>query len=288
MTHELWILVIAGLMGTSCALVGTLMVLRNMAMIGDALSHTVLLGLVVAFMLTDNRSIVVMFIGAAVSGLITVILMDTLNRLGQLQKDASIGIVFTFLFAVAVILISAYTGEVDIDQDHLLYGEIAFAPFDTLEWNQQDIGPKAFWSLLFVTCINVLFISLAYHRLQAIAFNISLAATLGLSVNLIHYLLMTMVSFTTVASFEAVGAILVVAMLVMPANTAYLISRSMKMMLILAVVFAWLASIGGYYLAVWADASIAAAIAVMSGSIFLLTLISSRLKIHYQRTRIAL
>ncbi len=273
MTHELWILAIACLMGISCALVGALMVLRKMAMIGDALSHTVLLGLVLAFMITGSRSITVMFMGAILVGLITVFLTDFLNRMGKLQKDASIGIVFTFLFAVAVILISVYTGEIDIDQDHLLYGEIAFAPFDTIEWNGRDIGPRAFWMLLLVAIANLVFITVGYRYLQAIAFNASLAAALGMTVNLIHYALMTMVSLTTVSSFEAVGAILVVAMLVIPANTAYLISKSMYSMIILSVVFAIAACISGYYLAVWADASISAAIAMMAGFIFILVLV---------------
>jgi len=273
MTHELWILAIACLMGISCALVGALMVLRKMAMIGDALSHTVLLGLVLAFMITGSRSITVMFMGAILVGLITVFLTDFLNRMGKLQKDASIGIVFTFLFAVAVILISVYTGEIDIDQDHLLYGEIAFAPFDTIEWNGRDIGPRAFWMLLLVAIANLVFITVGYRYLQAIAFNASLAAALGMTVNLIHYALMTMVSLTTVSSFEAVGAILVVAMLVIPANTAYLISKSMYSMIILSVLFAIAASISGYYLAVWADASISAAIAMMAGFIFILVLV---------------
>lgn len=273
MTHELWILAIACLMGTCCALVGALMVLRQMAMIGDALSHTVLLGLVVAFMVTGSRSITVMFIGAILVGLMTVFFTDLLNRMGKLQKDASIGIIFTFMFAVAVILISVYTGEIDIDQDHLLYGEIAFAPFDTLEWNGSEVGPRAFWTLLLVAIANLLFIILGYRQLQAVAFNASLAAALGMTINLIHYALMTMVSLTTVASFEAVGAILVVAMLVIPANTAYLISKSMHSMLVWSVFFAIVASISGYYLAVWADASISAAIAMMAGFIFLVVLL---------------
>ncbi|WP_261843324.1 metal ABC transporter permease [Aliamphritea ceti] len=274
MTHELWIFLIASLMATSCALVGSLMVLRRMAMIGDALSHTVLLGLVLAFMLTGERSLTVMFVGATVVGLVTVFLTDLLNRMGKLQKDACIGIVFTFLFALAIILISAYTGEIDIDQEHLLYGEIAFAPFDTFEWQGQDVGPRAFWSLLFVTVANLLFIVIGYRHLQTVAFNASLATALGMSVNLIHYALTTMVSLTTVASFEAVGAILVVAMLVIPANTAYLFCRSIQGMLIWSVIFAIAASISGYYLAVWADASISAAIAMMSGFIFILILIT--------------
>lgn len=273
MTHELWIIVIACLMGSCCALVGSLMVLRKMAMMGDALSHTVLLGLVLAFMITESRSIMVMFIGAISVGLVTVFLTDLLNRSGRLQEDASIGIIFTFLFAVAVILISVYTGEIDIDQEHLLYGEIAFAPFDTLIWEGEEVGPRAFWSLLIVLLLNLICITIGYHPIQTVAFNASLATALGMSVSLIHYVLMTLVSLTTVASFEAVGAILVVAMLVIPANTAYLFCRSMLSMMIWSVMFAIGASISGYYLAVWADASISAAIGIMTGVIFLLVLL---------------
>ena len=276
MSHELWILAIACLMATSCALVGSIMVLRKMAMLGDALSHTVLLGLVIAFLITGSRSITVMFFGAIAMGLITVFLTDQLNRLGKLQQDASIGIVFTLLFAIAILLISVYTGEVDIDQEHLLYGEIAFAPFDTLSWNNRELGPRAFWSLLLVVLANLAFVVIGYRHLQTIAFNISLASAMGISVNLIHYLLTCMVSLTTVASFEAVGAILVVAMLVIPANTAYLFCRSMLAMFAWSVIFALLSAISGYYLAAWADASIAAAIAIMAGVFFIAVLVTTQ------------
>ncbi|MCO6432275.1 MAG: metal ABC transporter permease [Deltaproteobacteria bacterium] len=275
---EIWILIIASLVAISCASIGVFLVLRKMSMLGDAISHSVLFGIAAAFLLTSSRSTAVMLIGAGAVGLLTAYLASALNRYGKLQEDASIGVTFTWLFALGVILISAFADRVDLDQECVLYGEIAFAPLDTIEILGKDAGPRAVWMLGFVTLANLIFILMGYRNLKAISFDPVLASSLGINVALWHYLLMSFVSLTTVASFESVGAILVVAMLVVPANTAYLFARSLVGMLSWAIFLALLSAVTGFFLASYFEASISAAMAMMSGVFFVIALLSYHLK----------
>ncbi len=276
MSHDIWIIAIATLAGLSCSMVGTFLVLRRMSMLGDAISHSVLFGIVAAYLLSGSRSILFMFSGALLVGLLTAYLTNLLHRRGKLQEDASIGVVFTWLFALGVILISGFAGQVDLDQDCVLFGEIAFTPFDTLSFAGTDYGPRAFWILLTVTLINVIVIAIGYRKLKLCSFDPTLAASLGISVGFWHYVLMSLVSLTTVGAFESVGAILVVALLVVPANTAFLLVQSLQAMLFLSAFFACLSAVGGYFLAAYFDASISAAMALCSGLYFILALVWSK------------
>jgi manganese/zinc/iron transport system permease protein len=273
MMGDIWILATASLVAVSCSMVGVFLVLRRMSLLGDAISHSVLLGIVLAYLAVGSRSVVAMMIGATVIGLLTAWLSNTLHRVSKLQTDASIGIIFTWFFAVGVILISVYAGQVDLDQECVLYGEIAFVPFDTVVWGESDIGPRAFWLILGVFLLNLLMVLIGFERFKLVAFHPALAVSLGVNVVFWHYLLMTMVSLTTVASFDAVGAILVVALLVIPASAAYLLAKSLKGMLWLAAGYAQLSVLAGYVVAVWLDSSIAASIAVMAGLLLMTTVL---------------
>ncbi|MGC9385436.1 MAG: metal ABC transporter permease [Hydrogenovibrio sp.] len=273
MIGDIWILATASLVAISCSMVGVFLVLRRMSLLGDAISHSVLLGIVLAYLIVGGRSAVAMMIGATAIGLLTAWLSNTLHRVGKLQADASIGIIFTWFFAVGVILISVYAGQVDLDQECVLYGEIAFVPFDTLLWGETDLGPRAFWLILAVFVLNLVVVLVGFERFKLVSFHPALAVSLGVNVVFWHYLLMTMVSLTTVASFDAVGAILVVALLVIPASSAYLLAQSLKGMLWLAAAYAQLSVLGGYALAVWLDSSIAASIAVMAGILLMVTVL---------------
>lgn len=283
MTNDIWILVTASLVAISCSLVGVFLILRRMSLIGDAISHSVLLGIVLAYLITGSRSMVAMMIGATLIGLITAWLSSAVHRLGNLQADASIGIIFTWFFAMGVILISLYAGQVDLDQECVLYGEIAFAPFDTLVWGETDMGPRAFWMILIVFLFNLALILFAFERFKLVAFHPALAVSLGVSVSFWHYLLMTMVSLTTVASFDAVGAILVVALLVIPASSAYLVATSLKGMLWLAAAYAQVSVLLGYGVAVILDSSIAASIVVMAGVLLMVTVAIQQLQKYLTR-----
>ena len=272
-TEEIWILLAATLVGISCALVGTLLVLRRLAMLGDAISHSVLFGLVLAVLFSGGRAPIAMFLGALAAGLITTFLTNFLSSKAKLQEDASIGVTFTWLFALGVICISLFAGQIDIDQECVLFGELAFLPFETITIAGMDIGPRGFYMILAAAVINLFIIAAAFPRFSLLAFDPLLAETFGIKRAFWHYILMAIVSLTTVASFEAVGAILVVALLVIPPNTAYLLARSVREMMLLACLFATLAAIGGFFFARWADGSISAAIVIVAGAELVLVLL---------------
>jgi manganese/zinc/iron transport system permease protein len=275
MTPTLWIVLTGSLAAASCALVGSFLVLRRMAMLGDAISHAVLPGIAIAFLVSSSRAPFVMLIGAGALGVLTSVIVEWLHRSGRLQQDASIGVTFTWLFAVGVILITAFAGQVDLDQECVLYGEIAYVPWDTWVQGGRSLGPRAVWILGAALAFNVAWISLAYKELKLCAFDPELAASLGIPVAFFHYLLMAATSITTVTAFESVGAILVVAMLVGPAATAYLLTDRLSRMLMIAVGVGILSSVLGYLLAHALDCSIAGAMSVVIGALFALALLFS-------------
>lgn len=139
MSFEAWIIATGVLVGVSCGLIGTFLVLRSMAMLADAICHTVLLGIVGAFLVTGSLDGIYMFIGAAATGLLTAFLVQLLHSKG-VQSDAAIGVVFTSLFAIGVILLSVYGANVHLDIEHSLMGEIAFVPWNTVTVFGVDIG----------------------------------------------------------------------------------------------------------------------------------------------------
>ncbi|MFJ9291179.1 metal ABC transporter permease [Bacillus halotolerans] len=264
MSFEAWIIVTGILVGVSCALIGTFLVLRRMAMLADAISHTVLLGIVGAFLVTKSLDGIPMFIGAAVSGLLTAFLVQLLHSKG-VQSDAAIGVVFTSLFAVGVILLSVYGANVHLDIEHSLMGEIAFVPWNTITVFGVDIGPKAFWMLVVVLLFNITMVSVCYKEFKISSFDPQMALALGIPVMLIHYLQMGMLSLTTVASFDSVGAILVVAMLIVPPAAAHLLTDRLLYMLIISAVIGGLSALLGYICATWLNVSISGAMAAMTG-----------------------
>ncbi len=266
----LYIIFAGSLVAISCGLIGSYLILRKMAMVADAISHAVLPGIVIAFFISGSRESVPMLIGAGALGIITTFLIEFLHKKGKLQTDASIGVTFTWLFALGVILISAFAGKVDLDQDCVLYGEIAYVPIDL--WITDagtNMGPRVLYILGFVTVLVIGFIIFGWKELFLTTFDPSYAAIIGINTTLWHYLLMGAVSLTTVASFEAVGAILVVALIIAPPATAYLITENFKKMLVYTCIIGVLIAIFGYYLASYIDGSIAGAMSTVAGIIFL-------------------
>ncbi|MDH5365937.1 MAG: metal ABC transporter permease [Cyclobacteriaceae bacterium] len=277
--NAFWIILTGSLVAISCGLLGCYLVLRKMTMIGDAISHSVLPGIVLAFLISGSRDSIPMLIGAGLLGVLSTFLIEFFHRKGKLQTDASIGVTFTWLFAIGVILVSSYTGQVDIDQDCVLYGEIAYVPLDLwITENGINLGPRSVYISGTVLLIIITFIWLGYKELLITTFDPALSVALGISTTIWHYLLMGAVSITTVASFESVGAILVVALLVTPASTAYLLTNNFRKMLYISAFVGVLLSFGGYYLAVWLNGSIAGAMATTGGIIFGLAFIYSKNK----------
>jgi len=267
-------IILAGfLVALPCALLGSFLVLRKMVMMGDAISHAVLPGIVIAFFISGERNSGVMLVGACTMGLFTTFLIEYLHKKGGLQSDASIGVTFTAFFAIGIILISLFAGQVDLDQDCVLYGEIAYVPLDVWITNFGiNLGPRIIWNMGLVSVLVIAFVYLFYKELTINTFDSSFAAVAGISAVVWHYSLMGMVTVVTITSFEAVGAILVIAFLAGPSSTAYLLTTKLKDMLWLSVFFGFTATLLGYLLASITQGSVAGAISVAIGGQFVLVL----------------
>lgn len=275
--NDFWIILTGVLVALSCGLVGVYLVLRKMAMVGDAISHAVLPGIVIAYLVADSRNGVIMLIGAAAFGLLTTFMIEWFYRRARIQVDASIGITFTWLFAIGVIMVSLFSGNVDLDQDCVLYGDIAYIPFNLLWIGDTSYGPATVWLQGGNLVLVILGIVFGFRGLFITSFDPGFAGDLGIKTGVWHYLLMGAVSLTVVFSFNAVGAILVVAFLVVPPATAYLLSKKLTTMLWFTALFGTASAIGGFYLAVWWKASISGSMAVAAGIIFALVFIGVRI-----------
>lgn len=275
MSFQLTIILTGVLVAMSCALVGSFLVLRKLSLVGDAISHTVLLGLVLGALLTGAVTGLPTLVGATLVGLLTVALVELLARTGLVKEDAAIGLVFPALFALGVVLVTRYAGNVHLDVEHVLYGEIAYAPFDRVVLGGVDVGARALWTLGGIALLDLLFVLALYKELKLATFDPALAAALGLAPAPLHYALMGMVSLTTVGAFDAVGAILVVAFLIVPPATAYLLTQRLATMLALAALSGALSAVLGYGLARALDASIAGSMATMTGALLALAFLLS-------------
>ncbi len=270
---NLSILVILILTAVSTSILGVFLVLRKMSMMVDAISHTVLLGIVLAFILVGDLTSPFLVIGATLMGLLTVFAIEVIVKTKQTDNDTAMGLVFTLLFSIAVIIISTSFQGVHLDVDAVLLGKIEFAPFDKLYFNGVHIGPKLLYIMLATTVINLLFVKIFYKELKIVSFDAALATTLGIAPALIHYLLMGLVSLTAVAAFSAVGTILVVAFMIGPAASAVLVTKNLKYTLIIAPFFGIINSIVGYILALLIDVNVSGMISTVTLITFLLVLI---------------
>ncbi|AOH56999.1 iron ABC transporter [Peribacillus muralis] len=265
--NDFWIILVGALVASSCSVLGCFLIVRKMTLIGDAISHSVLPGIVLAFLITGTRDSVPMLIGAAALGLLTVFLIQLFQSSG-VQSDAAIGIVFTSLFATGIVLVSLYTQQIDFDLEHVLYGEIAYTPWNTMTIGGIEAGPKAVWIVGSCLILNLILIFAFFKQFKLVSFDPALAAAMGIPVLLFHYLLMSLISLTTVASFDSVGSILVVGMLIIPAATAYLLSDRLSGMIKVSIVIGVLSSIIGYYSATILDASISGCMVSAAASLF--------------------
>ena len=261
---------IASLVAVACAIPGTFLVLRKMAMISDAISHSILPGIVVGFFITQDLNSPILILLAALTGIITVVLVEYIQKTGLVKEDTAIGLVFPALFSIGVIMIAKNANDVHLDVDAVLLGELAFAPFDRLLIGSVDVGPKSLWIVGVILLITITLLVAFFKELKVSTFDKGLAASLGFSPTIIHYGLMSVSSVTTVGAFDAVGAILVVALMIAPAAAAYLLTTDLKKMLGLAIGFGIFSAISGYWIAHWLDASIAGSITTVLGLVFLL------------------
>jgi manganese/zinc/iron transport system permease protein len=238
----------------------------------------VLPGIVLAFWLTGSRAALPMLLGAGLIGLISTSLIQWLSQRRFMRPDAAMGITFTALFALGVLLISRYSGQVDLDLDCVLYGEIAYVPWDLWMVGEQVLGPRAIWTLSGVLLLVLLFTLWLYKELLASTFDPIYAQVIGIRTRMVYYMLMAVVAAVVVASFEVVGAILVLAFLVVPPATALLISRRLPMMILNSVALGWLAVVLGYMTAHILDVSITGSMATVNGVLFGVALLATRLR----------
>lgn len=273
MSPQIEIQLLAAVVAAACALPGVFLILRRMALLSDAISHSVLLGIVLAFFVVRDLGSPVLLLGAAAMGVLTVALVEMMHRTRLVREDAAIGLVFPALFSLGVILISRYAGDVHLDLDAVLLGEIAFAPFDRLVVGGRDLGPRGLWVMGSILLLNAAAIAVFYKELKLTTFDAALAAALGFSPAVVHYGFMTLVSITAVGAFDAVGSILVIALMIAPPAAAYLLTDRLSAMLLLSVRIGVSSAISGYWLAHLLDASIAGAMATMAGAHFALALL---------------
>jgi manganese/zinc/iron transport system permease protein len=281
--YDTWMLVVAILTACACAVPGTFLVLRRMSMMGDAISHAVLPGLVIAFVVSGSRASWPMFVGAAVVGVLTAYLTESVRKAGNVEEGASMGVVFTALFALGLVLVNIYAGDqrVDLDPGCVLYG--------MLETVSPDRGftllglaiPTTALTLSIVFVVNLVLVIALFKEFRISSFDPALATTMGINSTLMHYLLMSMTAVTTVAAFEAVGSILVVAMLIVPAAAAHLLTDRLGLMLGMALVFAFLSAVAGHLAAILlpmaigmrSSLTIAPMIVVVAGAMLLLVVL---------------
>lgn len=244
------------LTAVACSLLGSFLTLRKLSMMADAISHTVLLGIVLAFFITRTLDSPLLMVGAAVFGLVTVALVEALGKTKLIKYDDAIGVVFPMLFALAVILISRFARNVHLDTDIVLMGEVIFAPLDTVEIFGLPIA-RAAVKMGLLALINLTFVLLFYKELKVSTFDEEYAGLIGVKTVLIFYMLMCLTSLTAVAAFDAVGSVLVLSFFIAPAATAYLISKDLKQMLALSAALATINALAGYYAALALNASMA-------------------------------
>lgn len=262
------ILAVATLTAAACALPGVFLVLRRMALMSDAISHTVLLGIVLGFLAVGHLSSPLLVVAAAATGVLTVALVEAVRNTGLVREDASIGLVFPALFSVAVILIARFADRVHLDSDVVLLGELALAPFRRLEVSGVDLGPRSAWVMGIILVGNLCAILAFYKELKLSTFDPALAEALGFSPRLMHYGFMSMVSVTAVGAFDAVGSILVVGLMIAPPAAAYLLTDRLAVMLVTAVLIGAASSVGGYGAARAVDGSISGAMTVVACGAF--------------------
>jgi len=295
-----WIVLMGFLITAACGLIGNYLILRRMALVGDAISHSVLPGMAIAFLLADSLSTLPMFLGALGAGIVTTVLIELIHKKTRVKQDSAIGITFSTLFAIGVIIISVgLSDSVHLDTECVLYGEIAFVPLDLvqtklgsdalsvvekipglnsemfLDGDLLTIAPPSVIRMAVVAGITLLLVVLFYKELLVTSFDSGLSSSLGINSTVVHYALMGMLSVIIVSAFEAVGAILVIAMLILPGATASLLAHRLPLMFGITVVHALLSAVGGIHLATWLDCSPAGAMVVAGSAVFALAWVFS-------------
>jgi len=241
---DTWIAVTGALISMACAIPGTFLVLNKDSMLGDAITHAVLPGLAVAFLISGTRDPVTMVVGAVCAGVLTAFLSGGIQRGGGIESGAALGVVFCSLFAIGLLLIRLAADHVDLDPGCILYGAIELA---VIEGNPV---PTVAWMSAGVLVWNLALAVLFFKELKITAFDPRFASTQGISPGLMRQCLAIVTAITAVMAFESVGSILVVSMLIVPGATALLVSRRVSGVLLISLAVAAISAVGGHVLAI--------------------------------------
>lgn len=244
----------------ACSLLGVFLVLRNLSMIADAISHSVLLGIVLSFFWVKSLNSPILMLGASLFGMITVYAIEKLGSLGTVKRDDAIGVVYPLFFAIAVILITHFARNTTLKTDLVLTGEVVFVSLDTVSIFGIKIA-RSFLKIALLCVINAIFVGIFFKELKITSFDPVFAKMAGFSATTVFYLLMTLTSFTTVFAFDAVGTILVISLFITPASAAYLLTKSLSGMIFNSLFFALFNTSLGFFLAVNFNVSISGMIA---------------------------
>jgi len=255
------ILLTGMLVGMAGALLGSFLVLRGNSMLADAISHSILFGIALAWLATGETSGAVQIAGAALSGVLAVFLIETLARSRRLRDDAAIGLVFPALFSIGVVLINVFARDVHLDEHTVLLGEIGFIWLDTVTVAGMVV-PRALLASATLLLVDGLFVLAFYNALKLATFDPGLARALGLAPGLVFYAHLSLLSGTAVAAFDAVGVVLFVTFVVVPPAAAYLLCRRLSSLIGVAMLIAVASAPLGYGAALWLDVSVGGAMAL--------------------------
>lgn len=267
----LWLILMAFFVALPCSQMGSFLILRRMALTGDAISHSVFPGVVIAFFITGDLASPWLIVGAGLAGLASTVFIELIHKWTRVKQDAATGISFTALFALGVVLMELLLGRnVDLDLECVLHGRLGLLLEDDRVALFGLMIPEPVLVMAGVALATQLLLVLFFRVMMLSSFDADLAASYGYRPAVIHYGMMFVVSFIVVAAFQAVGAILVIALLILPGAAAYLCTHHLKVMLVIAGLHALFSAVGGLYLHVWFNSNMAASVVVCGGVFFLL------------------
>lgn len=267
---NVWIIITGILVALCTGTLGSYLVLQKRAMLADAISHAVLPGIVIAYLLSGDRSPYLMLIAASLSGLLATFLVDWLEKKVGLHADSSIGVTYTWMFAVGIILLSYFAGQTDLDQECVLFGELIYVPLHKIEVLGFKI-PIATTRLSILLLLIIGFLIACGRSLQLYSFDSAFATFKGLSTTLLHYSFLGLISTTTVFSFESVGVILVIALLVIPPISAKLWANTINSMILISAIYSTLSVGIGFAIAYYFDNTLSATITLSSAALFIVS-----------------
>lgn len=269
MTFAMSVSLLALVVALTAAIPGVVLVLRRQAMLSDALSHAVLPGIAVGALWTTNPNSPILLIGATLSGVLVMALTEWVRGRKRVTEDSATGLIFPAFFAIGVILISTKFNRSSISEHTVLVGDLNISAMQHLVVGTIDFGPKSAWTIGAVGLFTLALLLVAKRPLAISTFDPVFARTVGIRTRLINYLVMTMVSLTIVVVFDAAGAVLAVALMIVPAATALMIASSEGAMLLVTLVVAAVGSQAGFWVAYRLDAATSPTMAFVDGLIFL-------------------